>query len=314
MTRSLDRMVDQAYRGRSAADILDASPDALLGVSGADAVRLRDAFGITTVRGMAQSVYFSRAQVVLAATGNPAFDAGPPLDWEDFFGNAPLDHFIQHPARRFRLDFGPVYYRGRLDGTARVILVGQDPATNEILAHRIFVGRSGQRIQGFLKKLGLTRSYVLMNTFLYSVFGQFNSELRAISLEQPILSHRNEFLDRLAGENPVQAVVTIGNAARHAAENWPGSQPALAFHITHPSARDEEVLLASWNDALDSLRPIVDPDDDGQPDPTPYGTRFKPSDTVPIPRHDLPFGMPDWHGDGPHGRRDGNKKIIWTAP
>ena len=29
---------------------------------------------------------------------------------------------------------------------ARVLVVGQDPSTNELLAHRIFVGRSGQRV------------------------------------------------------------------------------------------------------------------------------------------------------------------------
>ena len=100
MTRSLDRMVDQAYRGRSAADILNASPDALLGVSGADAIRLKDAFGITTVRGMAQSVHFRRAQAVLAATGNPAFDAGPPLDWEDFFADAPRPKLVANDIAR----------------------------------------------------------------------------------------------------------------------------------------------------------------------------------------------------------------------
>jgi hypothetical protein len=35
---------------------------------------------------------------------------------------------------------------------------------------------------------------------------------------------------------------------------------------------------------------------------------------VPIPRQDLPFGLPDWHGQGAHSHRDGNKKIIWSAP
>ena len=86
------------------------------------------------------------------------------------------------------------------------------------------------------------------------------------------------------------------------------------FHITHPAALDEAALLASWNASLPGLLAVVGPDDDGQPDPAPYGQRFQPADMAPIPPHDLPFGVPSWQGVGSHSQRDGNKKIIWTAP
>jgi uracil-DNA glycosylase len=91
--------------------------------------------------------------------------------------------------------------RGRLDGTARVLVLGQDPSTNEILAQRAFVGTSGQRVQKLLAKIGITRSYVVFNTFLFSVFGQL---LRAVSLDPEILDHRNRCLDRIRAQNPVQ--------------------------------------------------------------------------------------------------------------
>lgn len=314
MTHSFDRMLDKAFHGKSVQVILEASPAALKGVSATDAQLLDEAFGIKTTRDMAENPLFRRAQAVLAATGGLGFDPGPPPEWEDFLASAPLDHYVQHPARRFRLDFGPVYYRGRLDGSARVIVVGQDPSTNEILAHRVFVGRSGQRVQGFLNKLGITRSYIMLNTFLYSVFGQFDAELRGISLEASILNCRNAFLDRLARENPIQAVVAVGNGARHAVQNWPAGQNLPVFGIIHPAAPDEATLLASWNATLSDLRPIVDPDDDGEMDPTPYGSHFRRQDQIPIPRFDLPFGLPDWHGDGSHSHREGNKNIVWTAP
>ena len=32
-----------------------------------------------------------------------------------------------YPADSFRVEWGPVFHRGRLDGTARVLIIGQDP-------------------------------------------------------------------------------------------------------------------------------------------------------------------------------------------
>ena len=48
---------------------------------------------------------------------------------------------IAYPASGFRLEWGPIFHRGRLDGTARVLVIGQDPAQHETIARRILVGR-----------------------------------------------------------------------------------------------------------------------------------------------------------------------------
>ncbi|MGH7541499.1 MAG: uracil-DNA glycosylase family protein, partial [Gemmatimonadota bacterium] len=286
----------------------------LRGVSASDAQHLGDALGIASIADMASDVSFERARAIRAAAGSPAFDPGPPPGWEAFFGQAPLGHFQNHPSGRFRLEFGPVYYRGRLDGSARVIVVGQDPATNEILAQRIFVGSSGQRVQRVLARLGVTRSYSMLNTFLFSVFGQFDAELRALSLESPILTYRNAHLDRLVAGNPIEAVVTFGSGAKHAVENWPGAGSLPVFHLTHPAAEDS-LVIDSWNGNLPGLLSAVEPDDDGQPDATPYAAPLGAADMAPIPRFDLPFGIPDFHGvDGGHSTRDGDDKIVWNAP
>jgi uracil-DNA glycosylase len=45
-----------------------------------------------------------------------------------------------------------------LDGTAKVLVIGQDPATDENVARRILVGDAGRRAQGLLTKLALARS------------------------------------------------------------------------------------------------------------------------------------------------------------
>lgn len=313
MTHSFDKIVDKEFAGKTLDELLDAAPSALKGISAADARSLAETLGIRSIRQLAESPFPARARAILAAAGTPGFDPGPPPAWEAFFREAPLAHYTEHPARRFRLEFGPVYYRGRLDGSPRVLLIGQDPSTNEILAHRVFVGRSGQRVQGFLGKLGITRSYVLLNTFLYSVYGQYDAELRGISGESEILTYRNRYLDRVAAESSIEAIITIGAGAQHVVELWPAGRALPAVHLVHPAA-DEAMVMPSWNKALPQLQALVRPDDDGQVVTTLYGSKFQPQDEVDIPRFDLPFGLPHWQGHGGNSRRDGDDAIIWNAP
>src|SRR5436309_15828919 len=99
------------------------------------------------------------------------WDPGPSQSIAAIFDQAPLNEYVNGP-NRFRLEWGPIYYRGRTEGSAKVLVIGQDPAADENVARRILVGDAGQRVQGFLQKLGLTRSYVMVNAILYSITGQ----------------------------------------------------------------------------------------------------------------------------------------------
>src|SRR4029079_12124426 len=74
-----------------------------------------------------------------------------------------------YPADQFRVEWGPIFHRGRLDGTARILVIGQDPAQHETVIRRVLVGEAGRRLQGFLAKVGITSSYVIINTYLFSV-------------------------------------------------------------------------------------------------------------------------------------------------
>ena len=47
------------------------------------------------------------------------------------------------PLKDFRVEWGPVFHRGRLDGTARLLVIGQDPAQHEVIARRTLVGGRG---------------------------------------------------------------------------------------------------------------------------------------------------------------------------
>lgn len=48
-----------------------------------------------------------------------------------------------YPNENFRVEWGPIFHRGRLDGSARVLLIGQDPAQNEAIVRCImWIGAS----------------------------------------------------------------------------------------------------------------------------------------------------------------------------
>ncbi len=204
-----------------------------------------------------------------------------------------------------------------MDGTARVLVIGQDPAQHEAIARRILVGAAGHRLQGFLAKLGIDRSYVLINTFLYSVYGS----LSASSIKAPdIAGYRNQWLDALLPGN-LQVVVALGDAADAAWQLWlahkPGA-PKLAYgKIHHPTwpesasahqggsaAALTKQMLAQWNAAIQQLRSsLTHPDVGGKFHP--YGDAFQPADLVEIPVFDLPAGSPDWMGGANWAQRTG---------
>jgi hypothetical protein len=319
MKATFDHLVVKAFRGQDAATLAHAPLDALHGVSSEDAHRLREAFGIETVGDLARHRFVAAAQAIAAAADGRAHDPGPDAAWEAFFASAPLAAYQDHP-QDFRLDFGPVWYRGRLDGTARLLVIGQDPAANELVGHRVFVGDAGQRLQGFLRRLGIMRDYLVVNTFLYPIFGQFG-DVAVLARSAPIKGFRDALLSRIAGSNPLEAIITVGAAGADAADSWSNRPDLPVCQITHPSARDHARLLANWNVGLTHLRGVVAPEVGVFPNTDPYGNAWAASDEEPIPRRDLPFGVPEWHGAGDHATRgrqsDGKtdpKTIVWTAP
>jgi hypothetical protein len=209
-----------------------------------------------------------------------------------------------YPPADFRIEWGPVFHRGRLDGSARVLVIGQDPAAHEAVARRILIGAAGHRFQGFLTRLGIDTSYVMVNTYLYSVYGQQAGNAHAH--DPAIAAYRDSWLDALTAGNPVQAVVALGSLADTAFRSWRATPAGAAYsgayrHILHPTYPDSAAdpvaataaLLADWNAALTELHPAITTPDTARP-LVPYGTAFTPADLTAIPAADLPPGLPDW--------------------
>lgn len=213
-----------------------------------------------------------------------------------------------YPPNQFRLEWGPIFHRGRLDGSARVLVIGQDPAQHETVVRRILVGEAGRRVQGFLAKLGIIESYVFINTYLYSVYGSVKAKTRK---DPNLIDYRNRWLNALLVGSKVQAVLALGQAADEAWQFWKATPSAqgvnLAYAaVTHPTqpessskgdktklATATKKLLQNWNAALQTLSlSIRDPDV-----PTPlalYAESWANGDRVAIPEFDFPAGLPAW--------------------
>ncbi len=142
------------------------------------------------------------------------------------------------PSNSFRVEWGPIFHRGRLDGTARLLCIGQDPAQNEAVVRRILIGVAGHRVQGFLAKLGIERSYVMLNAFLYSVYNQSSAQKHVN--DPAIAGYRNRWLSALTGSGSLEAVVAFGSLADVAwREFMKSSETAAAIpyrHVPHPTS------------------------------------------------------------------------------
>lgn len=251
------------------------------------------------------------------------FDPGPPALFLNLFDQLPTvyEEFKSH----FWYDWGPVFYRGRLDGSARVLCIASDPGPTECIARRTLVGDSGQRVQGLLTKLGLTRSYLCLNAYAFALFPSHADQAEAL-LDHPQHRHwQNQLLNAAAGPS-LEAIIVFGGQAEKAVNGWTGRPTTLPlFRLPHPASRNNTQLVAAWRNAVPDLRTVVTPDADGDNSGPNYGAGFKEIDYARIPSHDLPFGMPAYMGDDAWGRkakprhnnqvsRSGRNKLIWMAP
>lgn len=138
---------------------------------------------------------------------------------------------------KFKWKMGPMFYRGRTGADeVKVLVIGQEGAQDENASFRSFTGGTGGRMQHFLDRLGLNKSYLFVNTFVYTINGQyaeyaptlFNGYIRwannltpgMIKLAQyegsPIVDHRHDLLDHIlrANEDSLKLVIAVGGAAQ----------------------------------------------------------------------------------------------------
>jgi uracil-DNA glycosylase len=270
-------------------------------------------------------------------------DPGPTTasGWAALFADTPNYRGLARAVlgrEAFRWHHGPMFFRGRLDGSAKVVLVGQEGAQDESLSHRSFTGGTGARMQHFLRHIGLDRSYLFLNSFVYPIFGQYSDMLRRIAqdLRSPITEHRNRILDKAVVDGDVRLVVAVGRAAKESIATWVrahggnadpnqlhaatlGSLPSRVrlVGVVHPgsaSGGSTSAIRADFQRACNLIRDRVDADpgwlpaDPGVPRNLDAAYQYR---SAAIPHRDFPFGTcPRLGRGGTSSNRSDNQRGI----
>jgi uracil-DNA glycosylase len=238
----------------------------------------------------------------------------------------------------FRWQHGPMFFRGRLDGSAKVVVVGQEGAQDESLSHRSFTGGTGARMQHLLHHLGLDRSYLFLNSFVYPIFGQYTDDLRPLAQDprSPIVVHRHRILDKAIVDGDVRLVIAVGRAAKESIATWIrshggsadperleqvslGSLPSRlrVVGVVHPGSAaggSTSAIRADFQRACDRVRGWVNadagwlPTDLGMPRDLAVAFAYR---SAAIPYRDFPFGTcPRLGRGGTSSNRTDNQRGI----
>jgi uracil-DNA glycosylase len=253
------------------------------------------------------------------------FDPGPPAALARHFASVP--GYAPDDQELFWYDWGPVFYRGRLNGNPRFLGIASDPGPTERVVGRTLVGDAGQRVQGFMRKLGLNTSYVLVNAFPYAVHPSKSYKAQPLLASEDHLKWRNHLLNAITGPD-LEVIVAFGGNAQAALHLWDTAPDVPVFEVPHPSDHDTTDLLNQWRSAIPDIRAVISPDPGGDPSEANYGTKFTEADYGRIPAADLPFGLPSWVGDDSWGRlgkpkhnnsvnrpsTEPDHTLVWQAP
>jgi uracil-DNA glycosylase len=250
-------------------------------------------------------------------------DPGPTTasGWAGLFAETPNYRGLGRAVvgrEAFRWHHGPMFFRGRLDGSAKVVVVGQEGAQDESLSHRSFTGGTGARMQHLLRHLGLDRSYLFLNSFVYPIFGQYTDDLRPLAQDRrsPIVVHRHRILDKAVVDADVRLVIAVGRAAKESIATWVtahggsadperleqatlGSLPGRVrlVGVVHPGAAaaggSTSAIKADFQRACNLVRGLVDADagwlpaDPGMDRNLAAAFQYR---SAAIPYRDFPFG------------------------
>lgn len=195
--------------------------------------------------------------------GSPAeYDSGAPKDskWFELYGATPNYRSIGIAAiggqamydEKFRWQMGPMWYRGRLTPqSVKAFVVGQEGAQDENVSNRAFTGSTGTRVQKFLNHMGIYRSYLFMNTFVYTINGQLQDDPNFKWLEQgqgsPIVEYRHKLFDYMLETNndTIALFMGIGSGGKASLATWINSRGGNCS-AAYEMAKCETAGMIKW--------------------------------------------------------------------
>ncbi|PIS10152.1 MAG: hypothetical protein COT73_10920 [Bdellovibrio sp. CG10_big_fil_rev_8_21_14_0_10_47_8] len=189
------------------------------------------------------------------------YDAGPPMDskWPDLFAETPnyraygaaiyaaamkKNGLRDDNSEKFRWKVGPMWYRGRLTpDSVKVFVIGQEGAQDENTSNRTFTGSTGTKMQNFINYFGINSSYLFMNTFSYTITGQYGERPEATDSDSVkkrkaaqssalywlaqnpksiVVQHRHKMFDYMLSQNKntLALIVGVGTAGKDSLATW----------------------------------------------------------------------------------------------
>jgi hypothetical protein len=176
-------------------------------------------------------------------------------------------------------------------------------------------------MQYFLQHIGITKSYLFLNTFVYPIFGQYGATLRWLAQhpDSPIVRHRQTLLNYAADRNGLRLVVAVGVAAKETVATWiescggtcpdgPADLSSAAaagiganthfIGVRHPGGAGQggsvAAIIEDFKEAIRQIDRWATEDPAWLP-PDPGASRQPASEyryrSAPIPFRDLPFGV-----------------------
>ena len=166
----------------------------------------------------------------------------------------------------------------------RLLVLADQDGHDDLVWGRAFTGEAGQRFQGLLAALGITRSYLVLRTLPVDTAGLPDGKVWALADRPDVVALLAAVADRVLDDNPVAAVVTVGPHAERIAGRFElDGQPVVALPRGRRRAHAPRVAGHA------RLRSLGIPIDQSP-------TRTAGRRAVQIPRADLPFGLPRWQG------------------
>jgi hypothetical protein len=194
--------------------------------------------------------------------------------------------------------------------------------------------------------MGITGSYLFLNTFVYPIFGQYGAtKLRWLAQDpkSPIVKHRHKIFNYVLARNDLQLIIAVGRAAKESVVSWvesrggacpQGSQDVSrctgshldphtkTIGVVHPgsaSGGSTTAIKADFIRALGQIKEWMDDDPSWLP-PDEDGVRLFDQEykykSAPIPFRDFPYGIPLRLGRGgtSSNRKDDQRSIqIFSA-
>lgn len=168
------------------------------------------------------------------------YDPGAPAgsEWIKLFADVPNyrrvgSAILGGTDEKFRWEMGPMWYRGRLgENQVKVLVVGQEGAQDENISNRAFTGSTGTKTQYFLNHIGIFRSYIFLNTFVYTINGQLEDSPTFDYLEQgsgvdypemsPIVKYRHRLFDHMLVTNAgkIALFIGVGSGGKTSLATW----------------------------------------------------------------------------------------------